>query len=64
MVKAREACDGDGPLYGWVYNRIISGAVPAEKIGGSWHLSPEGVEALVRLWKGRPRRVAPPPAAS
>jgi hypothetical protein len=42
----------------WAYVRIISGELPAEKVGYTWRLPPEAVEILQELWRARRRRAS------
>jgi hypothetical protein len=54
-----EACrqlDGDRPSYQWGHARIMSGELPATKVGPVWKLPPSAVGILKRLWRTRRRR--------
>jgi hypothetical protein len=51
LVETRRRCDGDGPSYQWAHRRVLSGELPARKIGAVWHLRPETVDLLTTLWR-------------
>jgi hypothetical protein len=51
LVETRRRCDGDGPSYQWAHRRVLSGELPAEKIGSEWRLPPEAVDLLTTLWR-------------
>jgi hypothetical protein len=61
LVQTRQRCGGHGPSYAWGYRRVLSGELPAEKVGTTWRLPPEAVDALERLWRAQCRR---PPCAA
>jgi hypothetical protein len=56
LVEARCQLDGDGPSYQWGHARIMSGELPATKVGPVWKLPPSAVGILKRLWRARRRR--------
>jgi hypothetical protein len=56
LVEARRQLNGDGPSYQWGHARIMSGELPATKVGPVWQLPPSAVEVLKRLWRTRRRR--------
>jgi len=56
LVEARCQLDGDGPSYQWGHARIMSGELPATKVGPVWKLPPSAVGILKRLWRTRRRR--------
>jgi hypothetical protein len=55
LVEVRNRC-GDGPSYAWAYRRVLSGELPAEKVGMMWQLPPEAADALEALWRAQRRR--------
>ena len=55
-AEARCQLDGDGPSYQWGHARIMSGELPATKVGPVWKLPPSAVGILKRLWRTRRRR--------
>jgi hypothetical protein len=61
LAEVRRRC-GDSPSYHWAYNRVLTGALPAAKVGQAWRLPPEAVDVLAELWLAS-RRVAPVAAA-
>jgi hypothetical protein len=56
LVETRHRCDGDGPSYPWAYRRVLSGELPAEKIGATWRLPCKAVDILENLWRAQRRR--------
>ena len=56
LVETRHRCDGDGPSYPWAYRRVLSGELPAEKVGATWRLPREAVDILENLWRAQRRR--------
>jgi hypothetical protein len=56
LIEARRRLGDDAPSYQWAYARVLSGELPAEKIGQSWQLPPLAVDVLLRLWRARRRR--------
>jgi hypothetical protein len=56
VAEVRRRLGGEGPSYQWVYARVLSGELPAEKIGQSWRLPAEAADILTNLWRTRRRR--------
>jgi hypothetical protein len=58
VTEVRRRLGGDGPSYQWAYARVLSGELPAEKVGQSWRLPPSASDILTNLWRTRRRRAA------
>jgi hypothetical protein len=56
LAESRRQLDGDGPHYQWAHCRVMSGELPAEKVGAVWKLPPEAPDILTKLWRARRRR--------
>jgi hypothetical protein len=56
LTETRRQLDGEGPSYQWAHARIMSGELPATKVGPVWRLPPSAVEVLKHLWRTRRRR--------
>ena len=65
LIEARKKLGGTGPSYTWTYARLISGELPAEKVGqpptvfepivGTWTVAQDGADKVVQVdgspWK-------------
>jgi hypothetical protein len=51
LVETRRRCGGSGPSYQWAHRRVLSGELPAQKIGSTWQLPAASVDLLTALWR-------------